>query len=169
MIVMPATVVSWQLLEDHLTRHLAENGKPDFFMVPQTIEDVTATFDPTEWHRDYQRAWVLLDDDNQVRGHAVVTRNAVAPHRCTLGMGVEEPFRFQGHGKRLMTAALEWADARGFDWVDGQALAHNEPVLGLDKWAGFIHCGQLDDVARAEADGHVLTFDLIILTRKRPT
>lgn len=154
----------WPQLEHHLLRHVRENGRDGrWFMLPQTHEDVCASFDPTVWGEGRQAVFIAVDEQGDVRGHSSVTRNELAAHRCSLGMGVEEPSRGVGVGRVLMNAALAWADER-FDWVDGQALTCNSVVLALDASVGFELIGLMPDVMRAVG---VVRADLAILTRHK--
>jgi GNAT superfamily N-acetyltransferase len=144
-------------LLQHLERHWAENGQGGFyFAAPASLLSVLQGYDVSAWcvlppAERWQRVWGWLDDTGVLRAHCVVTGNPHATHRCTLAMGVEAPWRRQGHGRALMAEALAWVcDRPELAWVDGWAFAHNEPVLRLDREMGFEEVGRVVDVVRVQ-------------------
>lgn len=142
-------------LREHLMRHHAENGAGGhYFMGPQHLEVLLAAYDAGTWAlpsstRCWQRAWGWLDEDGEVRAHAVLSGTPAAPWRASIAVGVEALWRRQGHGRQLMAEALAWAsEEKPIDWVDSWTFAHNLPALAVHRALGFSEVGRVPDVAR---------------------
>lgn len=156
-------------LEAHCARHAAENDA-DWFMVPQSAEEILGGFSPHLWKNSpsrhggaWQRMWLLFSGPD-VRGHISLTGNVYAPHRAYLGMGIERSWRNKGWGRHMQQTAFLWmATQPALVWVDGQALADNEHVLALDRAMGFWEVGRVPDVLR-RPDGRRVA--QVILTNK---
>jgi GNAT superfamily N-acetyltransferase len=149
-----------QLLE-HFERHAAENGREGFwFMAPGQEPSVSReALELPLSEPCWARIW-MLEHDGQVKGHVLVEGNAFSSHRCTLSMGVEADARGQGVGRTLMTLAVSWCAAQHeLSWIDGWALAHNKPVLALDKSVGFYEVGFIEDALRVDG----VSYDQMIL------
>lgn len=82
-----------------------------------------------------------------------------------LSIYIDEPWRAQGLGKRLLARALEYAPSLGVDTVLGFVFAHNAPSLKLFHGFGFSDWGRLPRVARF---GNV-ECDLVILGHRVTT
>ena len=67
-------------------------------------------------------------------------------HRCTLGMGIERPYRSRGHGRALLDHAIAWAEtAPILDWVDLGVFDGNEAAMRLYTSRKFIESGRQQD------------------------
>ncbi len=73
-------------------------------------------------------------------------------HVGEIGMFVLPPFRRQGIGAQLLTAALAWAEEAGLEKITLSVFATNQPALHLYRKFGFIEEGcqrkqiKIDDV-----------------------
>ena len=73
-------------------------------------------------------------------------------HRATLGMGLLGAYTGQGHGSRLVEAAVRWArDEAGLRWIDLGVFAGNTPARKLYARMGFVEIGQRPDAFRLDA------------------
>jgi RimJ/RimL family protein N-acetyltransferase len=142
-------------LQRHLVRHIAENGAGGrYFMGPHEPDAVIAVYDPAAWLEEpgtctWQRVWAWQDERGEVRAHAALRANAVAPWRCTLAMGIEEPWRRKGHGRRLCMQAIRWARMQPeLAWIDSWTFTDNVPSRAFHQALGFSVTGKTDDVAR---------------------
>lgn len=158
---------------EHVVRHLAESGQdgqPTF-----TTYGRAHRLDLAAWHAQrthqillpidephWRRGWLLRDGDRVV-GHIELNGPGIdtATHRCTLGMGLEAPYRRQGWGTKLVERALTWVRAnKRLGWVDLDVFAHNEPALALYRKLGFEEVGRRVDYLRVDGqsiDGVLMT------------
>lgn len=163
-------------LASHVERHTAESHLETPFMLLQPVEVVLASYDPCLWAVPlvssagaWQRVWAFrVPESAELVAHVVVTGNTLAPHRCTLGMGVERAWRRKGIGRRLMIRAIEAMRGRPYlRWIDGVAFEHNTPVLDLDYSVGFIQAGRVPDVLRwVDSAGVAHSSAMLVLTRE---
>ena len=59
------------------------------------------------------------------------------PERCEFGVVVADAWQGRGIGKRLVRDLVAVAGAAGFQRVEGEVLAENEPMLRLLRGMGF--------------------------------
>lgn len=149
----------------HLERHFSESGrdgKPIFAPFssnlphnPQAERErlVQRWRAPVDKPGGWERAWALWQDQKIV-GHIDLNSGNLASrqHRARLGMGIEQPFRAQGWGRKLMETALTWArDQPGLEWIDLGVFGHNLPALKLYQKLGFSEEGRTVDAYRVNA------------------
>ena len=161
--IRPMTVADLQAHEGHFKRHQAENGRGDtgYFMpfepddedaTPSSFEPETLTRAVTE--AGWRRHWLLLDGDRvvgdvNIKGPKLVT----GLHRCVLGIGMEAPYRGQGHGRALMQAAIDYARSTpSLTWLDLRVFGHNESARALYRDMGFEETGLVRDCFRLGGD-----------------
>jgi ribosomal protein S18 acetylase RimI-like enzyme len=96
---------------------------------------MTATLVPLSWG-DYEteHGWIHIDrrDERHVEGRWI----QVEPEVWLSDFHVREEHRRQGHGRAIMAAVIEAADAEGVDLVL-QVWADNTPALRLYESVGF--------------------------------
>lgn len=63
----------------------------------------------------------------------------IVPHRfaVVIDLMVDEKARKQGAGKALMSAAKQWAEERGLDYIELMVLHENETGIGFYRHEGF--------------------------------
>ncbi len=169
-VIRPLTAVDWSRFIAHFKRHRAESGRGDAHFLPFAPGDsdgpkgvdreaLSRPLDECGW----QRCWVAVAEDEEIVGHVNLKGSGLNTglHRCELGIGIERPYRGGGLGRRLMTAAVEFA--RGVEtlaWVDLQVFAHNRPGRALYRRLGFTEAGTVVDRFRIEAQ----SVDDVIMT-----
>ena len=82
---------------------------------------------------------VAIDNEGKVVGWCDIARGereSIA-HTGHLGMGLVKEHRGQGHGRRLMEAALTAAKAQGIERVELEVFASNAPAVTLYRKLGF--------------------------------
>jgi RimJ/RimL family protein N-acetyltransferase len=145
----------------HIVEHMAESGRsgsPHFALSRVwSVDDVRASFtdrlakglDEPLWGR----AWLLVCA-GRVVGH-IELRGGRLPaemHRATVGMGILRAYTAQGHGQRLVEAAIAWArDEAGLRWLDLGVFASNAPARKLYARMGFVEVGERKDAFRLDA------------------
>lgn len=111
-----------------------------------------------------------------IEGHQIVGLVTLTPysdcnlvHRRVLGLGILEPFRGLGLGRKLMRLALDCAQALPFlSWVDGTACQANQRVVLLDISEGFQIIGVTPDYYRVKGDPQtVLSLTIDLQERRR--
>ncbi|RZA31444.1 MAG: GNAT family N-acetyltransferase, partial [Lysobacteraceae bacterium] len=95
----------------------------------------------------WRQVWIALDGNGAIAGHIDLRgREASAPHRALLGMGVRHDLRSAGLGTRLVHTALAWARAMPpFEWVDLEVLSQNHKARALYARTGFHVTGEVPD------------------------
>lgn len=96
--------------------------------------------------------WALFDNE-QIVGHIEIIGHhmPIFKHRVKLGMGLEQNYRGQGFGKKLMQAAIEWAKQQeSLYWIDLNVFAHNEAAINLYKSFNFTEVGRVPDRIRVK-------------------
>lgn len=94
-------------------------------------------------------AWVAVAADGRIAGHIDLRANPDkhAAHRCSLGMGTDRLFRFQGLGARLVDVAELWArEQSALAWIDLDVLSSNTPGLALYRRCGYTLVGEFQDM-----------------------
>lgn len=107
-------------------------------------------------HIDHNQPQYVAEMQGQLVGWADITpatRDATR-HIGTLGMGVLEPHRGRGIGRRLLEAAIEHAWSTGLKRIELEVFVDNAAAVALYEKLGFAHEGRLrmarliDDVYR---------------------
>lgn len=180
----PADVADLDALVRHLEVHVAESGRagapyfaPSRTFRPTEVRDLTrARMERRLDEPNWGRIWLLLDDVDEapskrglspprptvdVVGHVELRGGRLFEelHRATLGIGILEGFRGQGNGRRLLSAAIDWAVSQPFlAYIDLGVFAENHPARRLYRRAGFVERGRLADAFRI--DGSVIIDDI---------
>lgn len=143
-------------LNAHLHRHRRESDAEPKPFLPFTVEDPAGP-----WRVNlvpvghpltrpgWMRYWIArVGQDGPVVGHVDLKGDALLTglHRCQLGIGIEQSYRGQGIGRRLLQAALTFArQADSLSWVDLRVFAHNTPARALYRRLGFVEQGEVRD------------------------
>jgi RimJ/RimL family protein N-acetyltransferase len=146
---------------DHALLHAAESGQEGSprFALSRSLDRMSVRYAVERgWalridEPDWMRAWLLLDGPSRVIGHAELRggRFSAELHRATLGMGLQRPHTRQGHGGRLLAAALAWARSEhALAWVDLGVFSTNLPARKLYARAGFIETATRPDAFRLD-------------------
>jgi len=153
---------------EHVVRHAAESGRdgmPYFALSRNVDRDEVTKAARERWDHSiteplWGRTFLLMDRaKGLVIGHLELRggRLPAELHRATLGMGIERVYTRQGHGKRLITAAAEWARKTvGLTWLDLGVFENNEPARKLYRRMGFVESGVRVDAFRVD-DGVSVT------------
>jgi RimJ/RimL family protein N-acetyltransferase len=100
------------------------------------------------------RAWALVEPGSgRFVGHVELLGGRCRPehHRAALGMGVFRAYGGQGHGRRLLGRAVDWArEQRSIDWIDLSVFATNQPARKLYTRFGFMDTGLRRDAYRLD-------------------
>lgn len=159
----------------HNVAHLAESGRegmPHFAIARRWSKDEirSSLSERMERRLDeplWGRAWGLYaPDGKEMVGHIELRGGRVAAemHRATLGMGIMRAYTGQGHGGRLVEAAITWArDKTRLEWIDLGVFSGNEPAQKLYRRMGFVEIG-----TRREAfhlDAGVTVDDIMMVLR----
>jgi GNAT superfamily N-acetyltransferase len=144
----------------HIVEHMAESGRggsPHFALARVwSVDEVRGGFverlgrslDEPLWGRAF-----LLVNDRRAVGHLELRGGRVPAemHRATLGMGILRAHTGQGHGRRLVEGAIQWARDAGLRWIDLGVFASNAPARRLYARMGFVEIGVRQDAFRLEA------------------
>ena len=97
----------------------------------------------------WERAWAIREG-TVIVGHLNLKGAPLASglHRVTLGMALERAHIGQGHGRRLLEAAIIWARKEGISWIDLGVFAANGPAIALYTKLGFVETGRKRDFYR---------------------
>ncbi len=148
---------------DHVTRHAVESGRdgmPHFALARTTDRQRVIAGALEGWDRSLRevlwgRTFLLLDTTTgEIVGHVELRGGRVLAemHRATLGMGIERAYTRQGHGRRLISTATEWArDRVGLSWIDLGVFENNEFARKLYQRMGFVEAGVRPDAFRLDA------------------
>jgi len=162
----------------HLRRHLSENGAHGVIYAPVDARDVGDS--PTELHKravawarcltrkldkpDWRRVLVIRDPalsrevrarqpDRGIVAHLDLRSGALRTelHRCSVAMGMYEPFRGRGWGRALLQEAIAWAQRQpGLDWMDLGVFSQNGGARYLYESTGFRETGRVVDRFRVQ-------------------
>lgn len=146
---------------EHFTRHKAESGHDGDHFMPISPDDPSEPIglDPARFEAaldvpGWQRWFVAFGPDaGGIVGHADLTGDHLRAglHRCEVGIGIEEPWRGRGLGRRLMEHAIDFArQAAGIAWVDLRVFAHNDRARTLYRSLGFTEIGTVPDRFRIQ-------------------
>lgn len=101
------------------------------------------------------RAWALYAPGGKEIVGNLELRGGRIPaelHRATLGMGIMRAYTGQGHGRRLLESAVEWArDVARLEWIDLGVFAGNTPAQRLYARMGFVEVGTRREAFRLDA------------------
>lgn len=149
-----------ELYVDHIARHLPEPGIDGIIAQPFPSDEpidkdkfrkkILQRWSVTPGQGAWEVAWGIFEG-NTIVGHLELIGSAMEAlqHRAKLGMGIEAKYRSQGYGRRLMKAAITWAQSQEFlNWIDLDVFAHNKVALKLYKSFGFKPVGKTIDRIR---------------------
>ncbi len=100
----------------------------------------------------WRRAWGLWHGAAVVGSvHLAGGELETCLHRAVLGVGLERAYRGAGQGRRLMEAAIAWAeDEPRLDWIDLGVFEGNDRALALYLQLGFVERGRAVDQFRVD-------------------
>ena len=163
MIIATLTDSDLPALQAHVARHRAESGVGDnlHFMPfvpgdeegPQGID--TKALKLSLQQPGWQRWFLAKPDADTVVGQVDLKGDKLKTglHRCELGIGIEQGWRGQGLGEKLMLAAIEFARLESsISWIDLRVFAHNAPARALYERLGFEIVGTLEDRFRIDGE-----------------
>lgn len=173
--IRPLTLDDLSAYIDHLSRHYGEPGANGEIAQPHSI----LHFNDCEQYRSkianrwgaplkeaaWSRAWGVIDGPLIV-GHLEINHgaNPNKSHRVTLGLGIEQKYRRQGLGTRLLTEATQWISVLpSIDWIDLKVFAHNQAAIDLYRKFRFKELGRVPDKLRIDEqhiDEVLMTLDL---------
>jgi RimJ/RimL family protein N-acetyltransferase len=161
---------------DHMvafSRESGEGGAPHFAPVRELSREGVREAARERWRKAldeplWGRAWLLAaPEGGRVVGHVELRGGRIEAelHRAVLGMGIQRAFVGQGHGTRLLAAAIAWARGEaGLAWIDLGVFADNAPARALYRRAGFVELETRRDAFRIEGgvslDDVQMTLDL---------
>ena len=151
-----------QALREHFIRHRAESGRDGIHFMPYeahanegpsgaNLDALKLALDQPGW----QRWFVAENAAGQIIGHLDLRgdRLSSANHRCTLGIGIEQAYRGQGLGQRLIQQALEFARCHShLVWMELWVFGHNAPAIALYQRMGFETVGTTEDQFRLDGE-----------------
>lgn len=172
--ILPARIEDARAHAVFIELHTGESGKDGG--LPHTVgpflsTDELAALMEERWRKPltepgWGRAWLLWSGPPPERGPAgfhqpsarvvgslqlVGPRSPAELHRAKLGVGMLQPYRGQGHGRRLMEAALAWArEESGLAWVDLGVFVGNDRARRLYESMGFEQEGFRPDAFRMD-------------------
>lgn len=164
-----------QRLLQHVKRHRSESGIGGSHFMPFAPGDPTGpkgiSIDQAFWALDqpgWQR-WFCAHEvaSGQIIGHIDLKSDPLRAglHRCELGIGIENAYRRNGLGRRLMTEAISFVRGnKGIDWIDLRVFANNLPARSLYKSLGFVEVGTVTDRFRIDSE----RIDDVIMTLHTP-
>jgi RimJ/RimL family protein N-acetyltransferase len=174
LVIRPAEMRDSSAYTDHVILHMAESGKdgaPVFGPGHKPKREEVRENTEIRWAKRLQdpvwgRSWVLETEERRIVGHVDLRGGRISSemHRATLGMGIEQAFTRQGHGRRLIDAAVAWALAETpIVWIDLGVFTNNEPAIKLYERYGFVREMMRKDAFRLD-DGTII--DDIFMTLK---
>lgn len=171
--IEPLTAALLPAYNAHFARHRAESGRGDIHFMPFAPGDAQGPngLDTEAWtwplsRPGWQRWFLAVAAPGQVVGHVDLKSDALhsASHRCTLGIGIERPWRGAGLGRRLMVTAIDFVRAQPqLEWLDLQVFGHNAPGRALYRALGFSEVGVVADrfrIAGESIDDVIMTLDV---------
>lgn len=109
---------------------------------------------------------LLAEADGQVVGSVTINQSKFGKqlHLGELGIAILRDWWNLGIGRRLMTAAMRWADEHAeIEIIHFNVVANNEKAIQLYRNFGFLECGRLPQGVRG-ADGSFT--DLITMSKR---
>jgi len=159
--ILPLQPELYPAFKAHMERHVDESGRHGIHFMPFLAQDpdrpvgvaadkLLLSLEEKGWHR----CWVVLNTRMDcIVGHVDLKGSKLRTglHRCELGLGIEEPWRGQGLGSRLMDTAIAFARAEPLlHWIDLNTFATNTPARALYLRKGFNEVGCIKDRFRLE-------------------
>lgn len=153
---------------EHVAAHVGESGRdgsPHFAISREVEPSEVRAAARARWSRRldeplWGRAWLLWTEPSalepgprRVVGHLELRGGRVPAelHRATLAMGILRAFTRQGHGMRMIDAAVRWARRDALlSWIDLGVFSGNEPARKLYARAGFVELGLHRDAFRVD-------------------
>jgi RimJ/RimL family protein N-acetyltransferase len=132
----------------HIRRHCRESGRNGYYFMPfipgdtdqprgVDVEKLDLPLTNPHWQRGFvaiERSTGLTIGHVDLKGERLKT----LLHRCELGMGLEEKWRGQGLGEKLLQTAIDYARSiPQLDWIDLSTFATNTRAQALYRRAGF--------------------------------
>jgi RimJ/RimL family protein N-acetyltransferase len=176
--LLPAHVDHARAFAAYVVQHVAESGRdgaPHFAVTSAVVPDEVRAGAIERWSRPLEeplwgRAWLLWtrrpaqlgpagfgERSARVVGHIELRGGRVRAelHRAVLAMGMLLPYRGQGHGRRLLQTAIEWArDEARLSYLDLGVFVGNDRARRLYEQMGFVVQGLRCDAFRV--DGSVI-------------
>ncbi|XXX73605.1 GNAT family N-acetyltransferase [Sorangium sp. So ce134] len=159
--ITPAQLSDARAFMTYLIEHVAESGRrgaPHFAVVTSLAPDEVEKSARDRWSKAldellWGRAWLLRSAEprGRVIGHIELRGGRVwsESHRAVVTMGILGPYTGQGHGRRLLEAAIAWArDKAGLAYLDLGVFANNERAMRLYTRMGFVPIGTRPDAFR---------------------
>jgi RimJ/RimL family protein N-acetyltransferase len=174
--ILPARAEHASAFAAYIVEHVAESGRdgsPHFALVTSDTSDEIRSKALDRWSRSIQeplwgRAWLLWTatppppgpsgyhaPPAHVLGHVELRGGPIQPelHRAVLAVGILRPHTGQGHGRRLLEAAIAWArDETGLAYIDLGVFAGNERAKRLYERMGFMEQGFRPDAFRLDEE-----------------
>lgn len=165
------TSLSFPAFAGHFIRHRAESGTGGVHFMPFAADDPNgptgACAERAFWPVDragWQR-WFCAHDtaSGNIVGHVDVKSDPLTAglHWCHLGIGIENAYRGQGLGERLMDCAIGFVEAHpALACIELRVFSGNTPIA-LYRKKGFAEVCTLKDRFRL----HGRSIDDIIMVR----
>jgi acetyltransferase len=126
-------------IEQEFVKHLSPEARYFRFMnaLSELTPQMLARFTQIDYDREMALIAVTAKDGRETE--IAVARYITYPdgHSCEFALVVDDGWRRQGLGRRLMTQLIEVARSRGLSAMSGDILAANESMLGLLANLGF--------------------------------
>ena len=136
-------------LEQEFVRGLSNESK--YFRFAETLRELTPALLARFTQIDYDREMALLAVAETAGKEAVlgIARYITNPdaESCEFALVVSDSWQRKGLGRKLMTALLEAARAKGLQRMEGEVLATNQAMLRLAAGLGFAIAENPDDPA----------------------
>jgi len=177
LLILPLHAALYPDFAAHMQRHVAESGRNGLHFMPFLAQDpdrpVGVALEKLQLglhEKGWHRCWVAMNVHMDcIVGHVDLKGSKLRTglHRCELGLGIEEPWRGQGLGGRLMDTAIAFARAEPtLCWVDLGTFAHNAPARALYLKKGFLEVGCIRD--RFRLDGQSIDDVQMTLSVRSP-
>lgn len=90
---------------------------------------------------DHQKsAMFVITDGEEILGNAAInpiSSRAKVSHRCVFGITVVQAYWHQGLGRKLMQAAVDFAQAAGYEQIELEVISENFRAIPLYQSFGF--------------------------------
>jgi RimJ/RimL family protein N-acetyltransferase len=172
----PALPAQGRAFAAYVVEHVSESGRggsAHFAVSAYAAADEVEQSALERWSRAldepiWSRAWLLWSSEPRARvvGHIELGGGRVRSelHRAVVAMGMLRPYTGQGHGRRMLEAAIAWArDEAGLSYLDLGFFSGNERARRLYTRMGFVEVGTREDAFRidgARFDDHQMTLAL---------
>jgi RimJ/RimL family protein N-acetyltransferase len=162
--VRPAQTKDVEAYAKHCAFHLTEKGIGGVFVHPfpsdhrvdisEKVQSLLKIWSLTPFSPSWEMVWLALNG-SRVIGHLDLQCGGIeaVSHRMKLGMGIENEFRSQGIGTKLLTSALDWArDQKQIHWIDLGVFAQNQAARNLYRKFGFQETQTVIDAIRIQSE-----------------